>query len=355
MILNIIKLIFILIIAPFLMGIIPAYFLEIEKRMLSTIYIMGFLCQLALFQLVTIPVIFINPYNFTVVVVTYTILMIASCVGAIILMSIRVKKFGNPVKEIIENHRPLSKENGILWTIAIALILFQMIMFVAIQSFDGDDAYYVVQSVLTYETNTMYSIKPYTGLTTSIDLRHALAATPMWLAYISRMTNIHPTILAHSIIGLFLIPILYMLYYRCGYLVLKKDHKRLPVFMIFLSIMYIFGGVSIYTPSTFMITRTWQGKAMLANIVFIAITWLLLSIYETENMEKEMRIGYWAMLFVTNIVAAMCSTSSVFLVAIFVGFSGLVMSIYKKDIQVALRLMVTCMPLVAYGAMYMLW
>ena len=355
MIFDILKLIFILIIVPLLTGIMPAKLLEREKRRISAIYIMGFLCQLALFQLVAIPAILINPYDFHKVVIIYTVLMVICSVAGATLLFIKIKKDGNPAKEIIRSHRPLSAENGFFWILALGLIIFQAVMFVVMQSFDGDDAYYVVQSLLTYETNTMYSIKPYTGLTTSIDVRHALAAMPMWIAYVARMTNIHPTILAHSIIGLILIPILYMLYYRCGYLILKKDYRRLPVFMIFVSIMYIFGGVSIYTPATFMITRTWQGKAMLANIIILAIMWLLLSVYETENIEKEARLGYWVMLFITNICAAMCSTASVFLAAMLIGFCGLIMSIYKKDIQIGLRLMVTCLPLVAYGAMYMLW
>ncbi len=57
----------------------------------------------------------------------------------------------------------------------------------------GDDAYYVVQSVLADQTGVLNRIRPYTGLSTDLDIRHALATLPLWIAYVARMTGIHAT------------------------------------------------------------------------------------------------------------------------------------------------------------------
>lgn len=124
--------------------------------------------------------------------------------------------------------------------------------------------------------------------------------------------------------------------------------------MIFISFMQIFGNVSIYTGATFFLTRTWQGKSLLANVVLPAIVWLVLWIFDQENYEKEHRIGLWILLVLTNFVAAMSSTASVFLAAMLIGVTGLVLGIKEKNIQIPLRLMISCVPLVIYGAIFLL-
>lgn len=354
MIINILILFLILTVVPFGAGLVPAFFLRRKKKRLSMVYIMGIVELMALFQLVAIPVIIFKPDGFGLIVILYTILASLTVVAGITLLIVDIRINGNPFKGRHKSGIAFTKEEVVLWIIAIGLILFQMVMSLFTQSFDGDDAYYVVESLLSVETGTLYSIKPYTGLTTSMDLRHALASVPIWIAYLSKISGIHPTIIAHSFLGLILIPLLYMIYYQCGLILFRKERKKLPIFLIFVSIMYIFGNVSIYTNATFMMTRTWQGKSMLANMVILTITWLMLAIYDTENIEREMRLGYWITLMLINIVAAMCSTASVLLAAAFIGGSGLILTVYKRDMQVILRLLVTCVPLVAYGAMYML-
>ena len=354
MIINILILFLILMVVPFGAGLIPAFFIKRKKKRISMVYIMGFVELMALFQLIAIPVIIFKPDGFGLIVILYSVLSAILFVAGLTLLVVDIRQNGNPFKDRHKDGIAVSREELGLWIIAILLIVFQMVMSLFTQSFDGDDAYYVVESLLSVETNTLYSIKPYTGLTTSMDLRHALASVPIWIAYLSRISGIHPTIIAHSLLGFVLIPLLYMIYYQCGLILFRKERKKQPIFLMFVSIMYIFGNVSIYTNATFMMTRTWQGKSMLANMVILSITWLMLAIYDTENLEKEFRLGYWITMVLVNIVAAMCSTASVLLAAAFIGASGLILTVYKRDIQVILRLLVTCVPLVAYGAMYML-
>ena len=124
--------------------------------------------------------------------------------------------------------------------------------------------------------------------------------------------------------------------------------------MMFICILQIFGNVSIYTNATFFLTRTWQGKSLLANVVLPAIIWLVLWIFDSDGYDKEYRIGLWILLVLTNFVAAMSSTASVFLAAMLIGVTGLVLGIREKNIQIPLRLMISCIPLVVYGVIYLL-
>ncbi|MCR5399906.1 MAG: hypothetical protein K6E68_10295 [Lachnospiraceae bacterium] len=355
MVTSIIALTVILIAIPYCIGLLPAAFIEPERRIPTIVYVMGFIFSIAIFELITVPVIVVKGDGFPLVVGLYLGVECFFAAAGLIVYNFkahRLKAQGAPVKK---EKREYTKDEMILWIFVAALVLFQMIMYVCMASFDGDDAYYVVEALLSNETDTLYRIKPYTGLTTGMDLRHALASEPIWIAFIARVTGIHSTVVAHSVIGLFLIPLVYFVYYNCGLLLFGREKKSLPIFLIFVNVLYIFGNVSIYTSATFLVTRTWQGKSMLANLVIMSVIWLLLAIYGVDREEEDRpELGYWITLFMISIGAAFCSTSSVFLIAMLIGMYGLIMAIVKKDVQIALRLMITCVPLVAYGAMYLL-
>lgn len=352
MILSVIILIISLGILPLLTGLVPAFFIAKRKRTVGVIFICGFIYNLAMFQLTAVPFV-IAGSDFNMIVIVYSVLMLLSAVAGGVLARLKWKKEGNILAEATMK-RNLMKEEIVEWIMFLAVGVFQMFMFVRMASFDGDDAYYVVQSLLTQQTGTLYRILPYTGLSTSLDLRHSLAVFPIWLAYHGKISGVHTTILCHQLIGLAIIPLVYVIYLEIGRVVLKKERKKLPIFMIFIAIMQIFGNVSIYTGSTFFLTRTWQGKSMLANVCIPAIIWLFLMIFDSENEAEEMRLGFWFSLFSINIVAAMCSTASVFLLAMLIGLTGLVLSLTQKNVQILLKLIVTCIPLVIYGALFLL-
>lgn len=364
-------LILVLGIVPFCMGLIPVNLMEKRHRSVGVTYIAGFLLTLALFQIIAVPIVILEARGFRIIVPLFTVLTLFMAVagvymtwrsshkesfsedGEIVPFLLFLKK--EPKESVVKRIRDKeTREEGLLWLFVFLLVGFQMIMAFTTTSFDGDDAYYVVQSVLTDETDTLYRIRPYTGLSTGMDLRHSLAVFPIWIAYIARVSGFHATIVAHSILPLILIPVTYWIYLEIGKKLLKRDRHKLPVFMIFVSFMQIFGNVSIYTGATFFLTRTWQGKSLLANVVLPAIVWLVLWIFEQENYEKEHRIGLWILLVLTNFVAAMSSTASVFLAAMLIGVTGLVLGIREKNIQIPLRLMISCVPLVIYGAIFLL-
>ncbi len=353
--LKAVVLILILVVIPLCNGMITTFYIDRRKRKPGMIYVAGFVTSLAIFQIISVPVTILKADGFPIIVTAYTACSILFALIGIALAVLDVRTYGKPLKNEKNPAFRMSREEKIEWAIVIILIGLQLFMYFFMASFDGDDAYYVVQSLLTDQTDTLYRIKPYTGLATDMDIRHGLAGIPIWEAYVARMSGIHSTIIAHSVIGFILIPVVYIIYYECACLLLKKDNKRkIPIFMIFICLMNIFGNVSIYTNATFFLTRTWQGKSMLANMIIALVVWLFLAIFETDKLVREWRIGYWALLFATCIVASMCSTASVFLVAILIGVMGLVLTIKEKNLQIALRLLVTCVPLIVFAALYLL-
>lgn len=348
-------LILVLGIIPLCVGMIPVNLIEQRHRSLGVTYIAGFLFTLAVFQIIAVPIVILDGKAFRLIVTLFSIITILlGAAGVYMTWRTSRREAYLAEGEMLFSLFKAKKEEGILWLFVLLLIGYQMFMSFTMTSFDGDDAYYVVQSVLADETDTLYRILPYTGLSTSMDLRHSLAVFPIWIAYIARMSGIHATIIAHTILPLILIPVTYWIYLEIGKKLLKRDKQKLPVYMIFICLMQIFGNVSIYTNATFFLTRTWQGKSLLANVIIPAVIWLLLWIFESENYEKEYRIGLWLLLFLTNFVAAMSSTASVFLVAMLIGVTGLIMGIREKNIQIPLRLMISCVPLIIYGVIFLL-
>ena len=343
-------LILLLILAPFGTGLIINRFMDKDNRSLGVTYISGFLMLLAAFQLMAVPIVFMDPRGFDVVVQVFTV-TVTVLTGFGMIQALHLwRAQGRIFKEI-----QFKKDKKIVifqWIIVLLLIGFQLFMAVSHSFFDGDDAYYVVQSVIADESDSLYRILPYTGRSTDLDLRHAMAVFPLWIAYIARMTGIHATIISHTILPLILIPLTYLIYYEIGKKLFKEKEEHLCTYMIFISVLHIFGNVSIYSNATFLLMRTWQGKSMLANVVIPGLFMVLLWLFEGEAEKRGKRSGMWFLLFLLNVVAAMMSTASVFLNTFLLAVMGTVLSVQEKNVKILFQVAGCCIPCVIYGLLY---
>ena len=343
--------ILLLCLAPFGTGLLINSIMEKENRSIGVTYISGFLMLLAAFQLLAVPIVFFDSFGFPWIVKIFTVL-VTLLTGSGILSALHLwRREGCVFQE-----RVVLKKKGkieiIQWLLVFILLVFQLVMAVTHASFDGDDAYYVVHSLVTDETDTLYRILPYTGFSTSLDMRHAMAVFPIWIAYLARMSGIHATILSHTVLPVFLIPITYWIYYEIGKVLFREKEEQIPTYMIYICFLQIFGNVSIYTNATFFLTRTWQGKSMFANVVIPAVFMVLLWLFEGEADKRGKRSGLWFLLFVINIVAAMMSTASVFLNTLLIGVMSVVLCIQEKNPKILLKMIGCCIPCAVYALLY---
>ena len=353
MILQGIVLILVLVIAPLGTGMIIDNMLEPGDRSMGMSYIAGFLTLLAVFQVIAVPIVFLDAWGFPTIVKLFTVAS-TLLAGLGIIRSMHRWRRGNNVWHPVVKISEMSKAERVEWLMVVLLIAFQLFMALTRASFDGDDAYYVVQSVMTDETNTLYRILPYTGFSTSLDYRHSMAVFPIWIAYIARVTGIHAAIVSHTILPLVLIPITYWIYLEVGKKFFGEKKEQLPAYMILVCALQIFGNVSVYPASTFFLTRTWQGKSMLANVIIPAVFMILLWMFEGEANRRPARRGLWLLLFMVNIVAAMMSTASVFLNVVLLGVMALVLAIRERNPQIMLKIGLACIPCGVYGLVYIL-
>ncbi len=356
-------LIFWLGIIPFCIGLIPANFTAPDKRSPGFILLAGYFVMWAIYGLFTIPaVLWVQYNNFRKASVWFVAAAILCAVCGILLWYRNYKK-GNPnlvfgrkrndgSVTFIERIRTMAWEERIEWLLFLVILGFQLYQAVVCTSFDGDDAYYVTESLIAQEAGVMYRILPYKGGSTGLDVRHALAVFPMWVAFVAVGSGLHATIVSHLVMPLLLIPLTYLLYFQIGKILFGDKRVSLPAFMIVMGVFQIFGNVSIYTNETFFLTRTWQGKSVAGSLVIPAFFWLLLLIYDGKKRDKRADMGLWLLLVCVNMTAGICSSIAVFLVSILLALTAFVLMIVERDFKVLLKLGAACIPNLIYMGIY---
>ena len=370
----VVSLLFWLVIVPLCIGLIPANFISANKRSLGFTLLAGYFVMWALYGLITIPaVLWVKYNNFRKASIWFVVLAVFCAVCGIVMWYRNAKK-GNPgllfgpwngrdgdqtndtnvtlLDRIRCRIREMSWEERIEWILFWAILGFQLYQAAACTSFDGDDAYYVTESLLAQEAGVMYRILPYTGGSTGLDVRHVLAVFPMWIGFLAAGSGIHATIVSHLVMPLLLIPLTYLLYFQMGKFLFSDKYVNLPVFMIVMGLFQIFGNVSIYTNETFFLTRTWQGKSVAGSLVIPAMLWLLLLIYDGIKRKKRADTGLWLLLVCVNMTAGICSSIAVFLVSILMAVTAFVLMIVERDFKVLIRLGAVCIPNLVYMGIY---
>ena len=199
---------------------------------------------------------------------------------------------------------------------------------------DGDDAFFLGTAVNSYFGNSMYTLDPYTGFSTGLDVRHALSPGGIFVAYLANCLKLHPAIVAHIIYADLMIILHNIVYFRIGTLLFSKDEKYAALFANFVCLLDVFGNISLYTPATFLITRTWQGKSVIANlcIPFAFLLMLIVAQKELTNKQwKKTRIFY-AIGVCICCLAAVCqaTTGLLLLPGLFVTGAAVLFAIRKK-------------------------
>ena len=230
---------------------------------------------------------------------------------------------------------------------------------------DGDDAYYIPISTAANLGGGMYAVDSYTGAPTTLDMRHGLAPFPIWVSFIAAKCGVNAAVAAHSLMPLVLIPVTYVLYLEIGKLLcrdvvpgkegraLAGQNILLPVFMIFVSLLQIWGNYSIYPASTFLLTRTRQGKAALGNVI---LPFLLLLLYQmAEEIKEREKAGMQNVLWMMAAMTAgcLCSTMAGFLCGLLVVMTaGLLFILYRKP-HILWQGILGCTPGIVYSLLYL--
>ena len=347
------------IIVPFAIGWIPCAFMQKKTRSFAMIMAAGYVTMFAVFEVLVVPMVLAKA-TFTTAVKWASIVLILTAavgVGFAVKTAMEQKKFMPVLLEGFGIRFPEEKpkiQTILMWVLFLLLVGFQLYQAFNLAVFDGDDAYYVAQSVTAVNRDSMYGYIPYNGFGTSLDIRHAMAVLPLWVAFVAKHSGIHATVLSHLILPFVFVPLTYLSYYLVGKRLFSEKKHLIPAFLTIIGMLQIYGNVSIYTKETFFVMRTWQGKSLFSNFILTMALALILHLFSEckEELEKE-NWGLWAMLILVNIAAAFTTTMAVFLMAILFGVTGCCLAVRNRSAKVLWKFVVSCIPCIVFTVLYL--
>lgn len=336
-------------------------------------FVIGYIVMFVLLELIGIPVMLLSVYHgYSRFVILYVIALAGSTVMGYVLYT--KKKLRKALSgQVVQNPDQASVswlqkepfdtwEERIFWVLFLLLVGFQLYMSFTRASFDGDDAYYVVQALTAQQTDTLYRIDPNRGVSMPLDARHALALFPIWEAFIGTLCGIHATIVAHSVVPLVLIPLTYLVYLQIGNELFKEKKQQLPMFMALMALWQLFGNVSIYTNETFFLTRTWQGKSFAGNFIIPAVFWIFLCLFQSKEFKGRTeaarqpsgKIMFWVLLAMLNLAAGASSSLAVLLSCALTAGLGFLLMVKERSFRCLVSAGLSCLPGGIYVMLYLL-
>lgn len=334
-----------LLIVPFGCGILITKWLPKERHSFECVLLNGYLIMIAFFQCFYLGFVLAGSISFRLLSVVFGIF-----IGIFGTCSAWLGK--SVIKDCLDRCR---NKEAILLKIAFGLMLaVQLVMRLRLQISDGDDAFYIATANVTNVSGTMNLIQPYTGFfTDNLDVRHAFASAPVWLAFLARMTGIHAAVMGHSILSLVLILLHYFIVLEMGGLLFSEKKNQKYLFASVVALFNIFGYVSIYTAQTFFLTRTWQGKSIFANLFLPVLILVLLWLGEAEKEAKNTN-PYYMIAGIVILGATAMTTMGVFMTPLVFMTGIILLAIYKKNPWMLLKGAMACIPAGIVGVLYLL-
>ncbi len=327
-------------IIPMVLGLGILQFSKKEKDNILLGIVIGYIYSFMMYELLAIPMIFIGT-DFKTLTWIWQVLMMGSAVIAFFI-SLR-----SVFKIIKNNFKRFVDAPSKLMFIAIILIGVQAFIGFAFMHEDYDDSNFVAKATIALDTNTLFKYDDKGAEYPALPSRQVLSPFPIFTASTAKILGIHPAIVAHTVFPPVFIILAYIIYFLIADALFKDDKEMKYIFIIFLSVIYIFGAYSLWSNFVFLLYRAWQGKALIANI-FIPFIWLLFLKY-LHNDDF-----YWLILFITLWAADLTSSMGLFIPSLTAGVLGLLYSITQKNKKYILRTLVCFLPTLVYGIMFLI-
>lgn len=306
----------------------------------------GNLLMWAVFECITVPALLLR-CSFDWVVWLWT-----AVIGVFLLIAFggHRRLSGKPLQQV--NKKKWTAFEALTAVLMICIVFLQVYMYVAYMHLDEDDVYFIGNAVNTLEYNTMSMSDYETGaVRTDLFLREgdAVCAWLYYFALLSRLTTVSPTVIAHTLLPVFLMIMMYAAYWLIADVVFDSDTQSCVLCVFFVALINMYFSGSAYTQSVFSLTRIWQGKAVAAAVIVPSIVFLVL--FMNKNREDGR-----AVLLYTILNTAACSLSGMGI--LIAALSGGIYGVYYVAIHRKKRVMcffaISLVPVAVLGSMYFL-
>jgi hypothetical protein len=168
-----------------------------------------------------------------------------------------------------------------------------------------------------------------------------------YIALISKLIHIYPTIFAHTILPVFLLLMAYGVFWLFGKSLFCGDLEKSCVFLFLIALLHTYFNSSVYTSATFMLTRVWQGKAVVAGIAIPMQLYLLYLLHQYEH-----KFGRYVLIMLCNTASCLLSGVGIILMAVITIIYGLYYALIDKKWLGILFILLTCIPNVIFALLY---
>ncbi len=199
---------------------------------------------------------------------------------------------------------------------AFALICWQLYFIHHHMYLEWDDTYYVNLANEAVFSNRIYWIYPETGSFADFDKRYVLSLWPIFYAWLSKLFDVLPTIMAHTILPWLMIPLAYLVYGLIGKKLFPQDAELRGMFLAFAVLMHLFMSGQHTSGLTFLSITPWVGKGVLAAIMIPMLFYWILRASQEEGYQN------WVCLGISCLGGCLISSTGIMLapVSVFNGF-----------------------------------
>jgi hypothetical protein len=220
------------------------------------------------------------------------------------------------------------------------LIFAVLVLTTIFQRYSLDDATYLAMITQDIGDRHLRLIEPSMG-------NHEVGIQPYYkfqfwellLAAYSHISGVHVAVLTHTVIPLFIIPVALIAFSKTLAKILPKEYVLMAVAI--LALVFAFSGYTKFTPGSFLLGRSWQGKAILLHLVMPIILFQLIDFF--ANSRDKGRLFYIALLAVTG---AGLNLSAIYLISALVTSFCLLALIKKVPFKDIVLLGFSLLPLV---------
>lgn len=259
----------------FSFGLLLFKLIKITPTSITITLFSGFIFYFCIFGIITIPLIL----TFQPLSLLTTIIISVTFIGIIVALLLCRHMWLDLVKTIPATIRLHSYT---LSFIIIVVLFQQLAVFTHIDN-TPDGSYYIGKVTTDVYTNTMGLFDPYTGNKLyALDSRRVFACFQEYNAVISQFFQIHPLKQAKLIMPTILSLFTSILYYHIGMQLFHNNPKKVVKFMWLLFFLDLYNN-TIYTSSSFLLLRTYEGKSILANILIPGILLYFLYLCKDYN------------------------------------------------------------------------
>lgn len=319
------------------------FFRNKNRVVLAESWLAGYVLMFSLLEILIFPLIYWKAPLHILVRIYGVLLVIAAAAGVAVTWKKRAKKRKTEKWKI--------KNISFWFAAACLLIVLQMGIVAVTAHFDADDAMYVGAASASVQTDTIYSVNPYTGFPyKTLPSRYILSPFPVFLAVISRLCmGLHPGILAHVIFSAVFLLMAYMAQYLLGRKWFPDDWNAQGMYLVIIAVLNWFSAYSLYNAGNFQMIRIWQGKALLASAMLPFVFYLCLTIFIQEKKENT-----WLLLGMANLSCCLLSSMGILLAPLMIGLLALVGLFTRRNFANFCKAVLCCLPSLLLGIVYIL-